>query len=775
MTQIIFNKDKYVSCLPDTIGIDGWRTVKGLVSTKLDEFNSMEFESTEDIYKLFSASFWQGIFDELIKNDNTRLKSFSTRLRYKALVIRVGEIWTNNGLLVDESYREVKNPPKHNRRQVVNPERLVDKKSGTIFRLQDFQLFLDQFVNRINGMEDPSKLISNCELEEIFVLACLLTGFLQEDPLKVIHSLTWNDIFKTGGSLSWIPYMDKVSSMRKGGYWIELAPFTRLLALCIKYRNRKSKSEAQHKVVKELENLKELRRKIVERVVGIGKKCNLSVLRVDNIVQTERLHLRLCLKTNLLLSILTGMVKEYSISSRQVEEIYRQLKNKEFDPEAIIEFSAQDNEENYIEEAEEDESKTLEIFEEYSGIYDELRPFLYSFVQANSESGKKKLIDWVNINLNSDNVSNHNFSWMIKWLIENKKSQPTKQTYWLAALRILQLFPFVKIENIGQEELKLFLECDYLPSSLLLSKAAWKQFYLFLKENCVKLQEIDWKKLRVKQKSISVRVFTKKVYEQLITDLPAHVGWSIRLSYWAGLRVGEVCRLRACDLSLEGLPFLYVVKSKGKISRRVSLEHLSGQQLKALAKLKKHRTEKSGNNAILIVDLEEKQLVSKNISNNVSEQLVRITGKVSDGSRRIHFHSLRSAAAERFYVIKDDIRYPSIQLGHRLVQTDVQHYQHTLDLQASIEIQDWNNPLYKRDLHLPIVVIASFLGYTSNQLRNYLDDFDKSFTAAKIQRKVAEELPDGERPRRGGAKMQYICIIDAIRLLEWINISKQNS
>ncbi|PKO03593.1 MAG: hypothetical protein CVU43_01720 [Chloroflexi bacterium HGW-Chloroflexi-5] len=768
MTQVIFDKDKYISCLPDSIGVDGWKTVKGLVSTKLDEFNSIDYESAEDIYKLFSALFWQDIFDELIKNENTRLKSFSTRLRYKALVIRVGEIWTTYGLLVDESYREVKNPPKHNRRQVVNPERLVDKKSGTIFRLQDFQFLLNQFVNQFNGMEDPGKLISNCELEETFVLACLLTGFLQDDPLKMIHSLTWNDIFKTGGSLSWIPYMDKVTSARKGGYWIELAPFNRLIALCIKYRNRKSNSDNQHKVVKELENLKKLRRKIIDRVVDISKQCNLPEVRVDNIVQTERLHLRLNLKTNLLLSILTGMVKENSISSKQVEEIYEHMKNKEFDPEAIIEFSAHNYEDNSGEDIDQDESKTIEIFENYSTIYDELRPFLFSLVQVNSESSKKKLNDWVKININSDNISNHNFSWMIKWLIENKKSLPTKQTYWLAALRILQIFPFVKIENIGQEELKFFLESDYLPASLLLSKAAWKQCYLFMKENGVELQEIDWKKLRVIQKSISVRVFTKKVYQQLITELPAHLGWSIRLSYWAGLRVGEVCRLRACDLSLEGLPFLYVVNSKGKKSRRVSLEHLSDQQLKALVKLKKQRADKSGNDAILIVDLEEKQLVSKNISNNVSEQLEKITGKVSDGSRRIHFHSLRSAAAERFYVIKNDIRYSSIQLGHRLVRTDVQHYQHTLDLQASIEIQDWNNPLYKKDLHLPIVVIASFLGYTSNQLRNYLDDFDMAFPASKIQRKVAEKLPDGERPGRGGAKMQFINVVDANRLIEWM-------
>jgi len=47
--------------------------------------------------------------------------------------------------------------------------------------LQDFQSFLDQFVNQFTGMEDPGKLISNCELEESFVLACLLTGFIQED------------------------------------------------------------------------------------------------------------------------------------------------------------------------------------------------------------------------------------------------------------------------------------------------------------------------------------------------------------------------------------------------------------------------------------------------------------------------------------------------------------------------------------------------------------------------------------------------------------------
>lgn len=102
MTQVIFDKDKYISCLPDSIGVDGWKTVKGLVSTKLDEFNSIDYESAEDIYKLFSALFWQDIFGDLIKNENTRLKSFSTRLRYKALVIRVGEIWTTYGLLVDE-------------------------------------------------------------------------------------------------------------------------------------------------------------------------------------------------------------------------------------------------------------------------------------------------------------------------------------------------------------------------------------------------------------------------------------------------------------------------------------------------------------------------------------------------------------------------------------------------------------------------------------------------------------------------------------------------
>ena len=92
MNQSFFDVNEYISALPENIGIDGWKTVKDLFCKKLEAFTSCDFDSVNDVYKQFSVIFWQNIFDELIKNDTHRLKSFSTRLRYKSMLLKVGEI-----------------------------------------------------------------------------------------------------------------------------------------------------------------------------------------------------------------------------------------------------------------------------------------------------------------------------------------------------------------------------------------------------------------------------------------------------------------------------------------------------------------------------------------------------------------------------------------------------------------------------------------------------------------------------------------------------------
>ncbi len=120
------------------------------------------------------------------------------------------------------------------------------------------------------------------------------------------------------------------------------------------------------------------------------------------------------------------------------------------------------------------------------------------------------------------------------------------------------------------------------------------------------------------------------------------------------------------------------------------------------------------------------------------------------------FHSWRAAAAEAFYRRSGDVRHVATQMGHALAATTVGSYLHTLDLQSVPLLQTWPSPLNRRDLHLPVVVLAALLGRTSRRVMQMVKEFNEAHPNQPVSPVGPEKLPDGPRPARPSKSMRCL-------------------
>lgn len=777
MDKRMMNKvnQNLIDALQGKLEKDGFRRVINLITSKLREValeNSMDHSAGK---VTFPEDFWQDLYDHLVTKKDGRRLANSTRKRYLALIRQVFEVWLKEGYVSEENRPSIRTSPQHSRDLSVSINGARNRYSGEMFRFEEFEKLLQTFLAFFNGSSSYPRLMDTAELQQNLLISCLLTGFVQSDPVGVLHALKWEDIPLEQDMPAWMPAIDRSTYKRRGGFWFQLAPLTHLLFLANRYRQLKEIKKGKNpKVFSVTKDLKALRRNAAGEIERWCQQASLPLKRLENLVQIERFHIRLSLDTNVHLAILGGMREIHPIPAEQVRQWLELSRNAALEGGFFLNFEA--SEDSQLDQNEEPamgtrgEKQEEETAQRYRQMQLELHHLLGSFLQdVHTPLERTMLEEWSEVNNDHASIPVQNMAWLVKWLLAMKNKPQSRTTYWFAALRLLEFAPDLAVAQIDEEVIAGFLHSEeYAPSTLHLSKAAWKKFHQFMAEEGLSVAQIRWNRLQIKRRTVKTRIIQASEIERvLLAEMKTYLIWAIRLAYWAGLRVSEVCRLRACDLVLDGEPYLYIRRSKRGKRRRVRLTHLSEVELHWLQTLVEDRLA-LGLEAYLIVDEKGHSLESKVLSEQIGRCFQEMGLLKKGEGRAIRFHSLRSAGGERIYQYSGDLRYAAQQLGHSLACTTLENYLHTLDLQAAVAIRQWNNPLYSETIHLPVVVLAAQLGISTNHAGNYIDAYNAANPASPIPLKLPAELSDGPRPGRGGAPMRYICVMDAIRLVGWL-------
>ena len=129
----------------------------------------------------------------------------------------------------------------------------------------------------------------------------------------------------------------------------------------------------------------------------------------------------------------------------------------------------------------------------------------------------------------------------------------------------------------------------------------------------------------------------------------------------AGLRAGEVCKLRLKDLpACHGKDSIWIENGKGRISRTVEIPEKLSKLVKRFCKLYRKKAEPED---YLFVSSRGKPLCYMTLY-----QKIHRLGKES-GIGRLHPHMLRHTYATRLYAVQRDLLFVSDQLGHANVST----------------------------------------------------------------------------------------------------------
>lgn len=748
-----------IAAIPENDLLDGWKKARSRFESSLIQSNLSQKESLLEL----PSSFWQDLFTELSQNSEGDFLALSTLKRNRKIINKFGEILIAAKLITENSVPTISFPQKHYRNEIIRLDRLRNTKTGEMSRLIDFDEISEKLFKVINGIEKSDGFINLMDLEETLLALCLFTGFTQTDPIKVLHQLTWKDVRIPQSDLMWIPLLSRIKDRPIGGIWFEPAPITKLLFYCKYYVDRKKNVEDGERVFSK-HSVEALRKKGKNLLHQYCQKLTIPELSVQKLVQLERFQMSLSLGSNLLTSVISGIVPINPLQIDLASVTYREMKSgKPSNIEVVEDHKDEVTSENDSSVLQEKEDESVNLYAELLEI---LQPMVSQFLLDPGNDKPDGLVFFVRDNIHSKNIQQRNISWLVNWILEMKQLKKTRIPYWAAVLRVIAFFPRLSLEQFDQDYLEIFMDSDYATSSLALSKSAVRIFHSYLKDNNVDVPEINWKKIKITRTYSTVAAISYEDFQQLIqSEMPSELGWAVKMAFWAGLRIGEVCRVCVCDLDiLEGRPLLYVVPSKRKKPRKVSLEHLSKEELMQLRKFRQHRVEISGQNALLIVDSELNGLKNKNTTTSISGYLFK--NDKYHSKRR--FHQLRAAALDIFFVMSKDIRFATLLGGHDLVQTNAQYYQHKLDLYASIELKKWNNPLFREDLHIPLTNLAKMLGYSTKHISNCINKFNLDKKHSIIRRKEWQYLLDGKRPIAGGKPPLYINVLDAIRLVDWM-------
>jgi integrase len=289
----------------------------------------------------------------------------------------------------------------------------------------------------------------------------------------------------------------------------------------------------------------------------------------------------------------------------------------------------------------------------------------------------------------------------------------------------------------------------------------------FLASKNFEIPTFTWRNIQARQYPKLVRGISFEDYKGVCKTLnKPHLSWAVRLARWLALRVSEVCRLRVGDFIFGDFPYLNIRPSKNDKARRVDLSHLNSKRIKALEKFVQER-KKDGLHAYLLLNdtnfPHDPKRVSSKIGLIMDELGLRdpeLKGKF------ITFHGFRASGCEDRLTQNHDPRYAAHQLGHSFMQVTFEHYLHSIDLRASVALLNIQDEWFQADFHLPVVLVASLMGRTSNTIRNTMQDYNLEHPNQMIEITSQDELVE-PRPPHTGAAMGFIHLQDANRLLKW--------
>jgi len=373
-----------------------------------------------------------------------------------------------------------------------------------------------------------------------------------------------------------------------------------------------------------------------------------------------------------------------------------------------------------------------------------------------------------------DNRPRYTVGWLVRWQLDLVKDTgllpESRQAYWCAVWRGIWFAPGLSLSEVDAATLDQILDNEYVAATRRVARAAWKRFWTFLRDSGLPVHPIDWRSVRVHGEHQPARVITPRMLAAVIAAPGVHQHEALTLAVWlasrAGLRVSEVCRLTAGDLVLGGLPYLIVSHSKGGRSRRVSLEHITREELDQLSHLRQTRLAQSGNGC-LVLDQAGEPCNPRAVSRTVGRLLAPFNGP-DTRERRLSFQSLRAYAITQFLSLSGDVRYAALQAGHLLTATTTGNYLHDLDLRALPLLQARQSPLNRPRLHVPLALLAVLLDRTPQRVDQMVKEFNAEPGHGALEIRTAQDLPDGPRPPRPGRPALYISVMDALRLVRWL-------
>ena len=189
------------------------------------------------------------------------------------------------------------------------------------------------------------------------------------------------------------------------------------------------------------------------------------------------------------------------------------------------------------------------------------------------------------------------------------------------------------------------------------------------------LIEENWGKLKLPQKEKSlVRVLSVREQKALEKTLCEDKDIGIIICLYTGLRIGEVCALRWCDIDFESASLCVngtQVRTKDGLSIIPPKSNASKREI-PIPEFIMEKLKKMKNNGIYILSQKEKPMDVRTYRRHFKNKIKE--AKLSD----IKYHSLRHTFATRALEVGMDYRTISEILGHSSVSITLDIYAHSL-------------------------------------------------------------------------------------------------
>jgi len=419
-----------------------------------------------------------------------------------------------------------------------------------------------------------------------------------------------------------------------------------------------------------------------------------------------------------------------------------------------------------------DDNEFFNLFQSYENVFELLKNDINLAIEQGIVSPALKHAACTTTP--TKNSAETNFRLLLSWLISfaGKGSPATRRAYWDSVWNgLLENWPGLMLWEISEEDFIEYLDSDWAYGTISKKRAAWKSLYNYLvRQNIPAQTKVDWSKIKTSWSPVETRIVAeadKLPLMQEISKLSWKLTWIIPLAGDLGLRVSEICHLKARDVIAGPMPYLIIHRSKYAKSRRVSLTTLKPKVLSSLFRMRDSLLAKEPTgNPYLITDKDGIPYTEGQLSGIVSSAMDAIGLRKDNLEGRLPtIHRLRALAAEHAFERSGDIRAAAQLLGHSMPATTIAAYILSLEARVNRKLMDRRWSFNKGNDHLPVVMLASMLSMSDRGLMEAISTYTHQHPDGPIVLRPANELPDGPRHLRRGRHALYISAEDAVKFV----------